>query len=695
MKEKEKEMFYEDNEEIVEEEQNIDEDEQIREQEEKQERLRKEQEEQEEQERLRKEKEEEEERLRKEKEERLRKEQEEQEKLRKEQEKERLKKEKEKEEQERLRKEKEEEEKKRLQQQQQEEKLKQQNNTQHISPSKTTPHQINQSSPRPSIRQSRAVTPESHAKRPQDSYKHFFFNGNLSDFLPTYKTYFPSIPLSQKQIFFLSDNILPSITPYHSPKLLICTPKQNKTNISGLCSFHFDPLSFPNSKLIISHLSTSSNTEYQPIITSIIEYLKLHINCSEIYIDLYYNFNVNENRFNIDTEIRDFFKKDLGFKWAKLENLSNHIRYQKMYLKVLNETEALMQSQLNPIYDDDNALVNMSIMSQSINMFGYKNKHVQKLNCNVFGIDVMSGVVITLSNSSNDNDNDDGISYDKYMNVFLGGYMLNKLKLNEYALSSQNKNHYITWDIEEKDNLSKHISYKLCSDVNDVDAVINEKDDNFNIKSNIPTNNTNSHYLSSSMNLSLSLNSNMSSVINGIYYNRIETNMKVLNDKRYPKDNFYLIPTIDNSYSLIIAPIVKDGNLKRKLFQSNKNIYEIFNESIYNNLDQVNTSPCALWIPSFEMETLLTCDCFESWKDVTITNEEGKVTAVTNIDEYIKVKYGYDKDYMFNIDINEKDVVMNEAGFLIGIVNVDVLSNLNMSVIMLMYISSEHYIKAN
>ena len=56
--------------------------------------------------------------------------------------------------------------------------------------------------------------------------------------------------------------------------------------------------------------------------------------------------------------------------------------------------------------------------------------------------------------------------------------------------------------------------------------------------------------------------------------------MKVLNDKCFPKDNFYLIPTIDNSYSLIIAPIVKDGNLKRKLFQSNTNIYKIFNDNI-------------------------------------------------------------------------------------------------------------------
>ena len=698
----EKEMFYEDNEEIVEEEQNIDEDEQIREQKEEEERLRREQEEeeerlrreQEEQERLRKEQEEQE-RLRKEKEEqeRLRREQEEQERLRKEQE-----------EQERIKKEKEqEEEKKRLQ----EEQLKSQTNPQHISPTKTTPHQLTQS-PKPSIRQSRAVTPESHAKRPQDSYKHFFFNGNLSDFLPTYKTYYPSIPLPQKQIFFISDNILPSITPYHSPKLLICTPKHNKTKICGLCSFHFDPLSFPQSKLIISHLSTSSDTEYQAIITSIIEYLKNHINCSEIYIDLYYNFNVSENKFNIDTEIRDYFKKDLGFKWAKLENLSNHIRYQKMYLKVLSDTEVIMQSQLNPIYDDDNALVNMSMMSQSINMFGYKNKHIQKLNCNVFGIDVMSGVVITLSNSDNSsNDDEDGINYDKYMNVFLGGYMINKLKLDEYTLTSRSEvNTYITWDIEDKDSLSKHVTYKLCNDVNDVDALINEKDDNFNIKSNIAstnTNNANTSYLSLLMNLSLTLTSNMSSIINGVYYNRIETpNMKMLNDKRYPKDNFYLIPTTDNSYSIIIAPITPNNNLKRKLFQSNKNIYEIFNESIYNNLDQVTTPSSALWLPSFEMQTLLTCTCYDSMKDVTITPSTGKPSlTITNIDEYIKVKYGYDKDYMFTIDTAEHDIVIgsnnsnNGGGFLIGIVNVDMLSNLNMSVIMLMYISSEYYIKAN
>ena len=53
---------------------------------------------------------------------------------------------------------------------------------------------------------------------------------------------------------------------------------------------------------------------------------------------------------------------------------------------------------------------------------------------------------------------------------FLDEYMLNKLKLSEYVFTSQSKNNYVTWEIEDKDNLSKHISYKLCSYVNDVDA---------------------------------------------------------------------------------------------------------------------------------------------------------------------------------------------------------------------------------
>ena len=73
---------------------------------------------------------------------------------------------------------------------------------------------------------------------------------------------------------------------------------------------------------------------------------------------------------------------------------------------------------------------------------------------------------------------------------------------------------------------------------------------------------------------------------------------------------------------------------------------------------------------------------------------------MNNIDEYIKVKYGYDKDYKLNTEVNANDVVIGhnnsngttDKGFLIGIVNVDVLLNLNMFVIMLMYISSQYYI---
>ena len=80
----------------------------------------------------------------------------------------------------------------------------------------------------------------------------------------------------------------------------------------------------------------------------------------DIYIDLYYK---NENgKFQINTEIRDFFRNQLKFKWVKLENISKYVRFQKMRHQFLINNNNNIDL-LNNEYDDNNIL-NQSILGK-------------------------------------------------------------------------------------------------------------------------------------------------------------------------------------------------------------------------------------------------------------------------------------------------------------------------------------------
>ena len=80
---------------------------------------------------------------------------------------------------------------------------------------------------------------------------------------------------------------------------------------------------------------------------------------SEIYIDLY--FYLENEKFLINTKIRDFIKNELKFKWVKLENISKEIRYQKM--KHLFSSNDDNNNLLNNEIDDNNIL-NQSIIGK-------------------------------------------------------------------------------------------------------------------------------------------------------------------------------------------------------------------------------------------------------------------------------------------------------------------------------------------
>lgn len=530
----------------------------------------------------------------------------------------------------------------------------------------------------------RSLTPESRSKRPKDKYHISFYSGNLKEFQMAYTPYFKTIPESQKTIFHLDSNILSSITTYYNPKIIYCTSLKNKFVLKGLCIFYFDCSKESNIKAVISHLSSGDKdpNNCETILLCLIEYIKEYVECSEIYIDLYYKFNEQDNKFTIDTEIRDIFKKNLMFKWAKLENLANHVRYQKMYLKLKKDDDKTT----NMILEDDDE-VNINV-NQS-NFIALNSKKVQPSSL----ISLNSASILSLSNQKK---GEGLINYDKYMNLFISSYLLNKIKDEEFTVKNQEK--LINWKIEDNGNFSKIATYKSSKSLNDIQSYITSLKTKENetifpeVNDIINKEYTNSSLINSLiMNIALLLPSNISCVLGNIWYNRTEKDIKVLIEKK-TKHKFYLIPSSDGINSIIISPL--SSNLKSKIFENNSNLFEIFNQEIYSNLEQTNQEKQkapTLWIPCFEIDSHLQCDNLNCFENVEISKNKEQF-YVNNIDEFIKVKFDYEKEResMFSVDPKDSDIVIKDD-FLFGIINLDVLTNFNMSTILLFHVTKDHF----
>jgi len=198
-----------------------------------------------------------------------------------------------------------------------------------------------------------------------------FYCGKISNFISIYSSYYNTIPEEQKIIFNLKSEPLEYIHNNFFPKIIIYSDKKTST-IKGLCIFSFIFTNeSKNNGIFIEHISSYNEEEQEKIFEKLFSYIKENSYSlfgfensrkeKEIYIDLYYK---NEDgKFKINTEIRDFFRNQLKFKWVKLENLSKYVRYQKMRHQFMINSGNSNANLLNNEYDDNNIL-NQSILGR-------------------------------------------------------------------------------------------------------------------------------------------------------------------------------------------------------------------------------------------------------------------------------------------------------------------------------------------
>ena len=593
---------------------------------------------------------------------------------------------------------------------------------------------------------SRPVTPESKKlikkeinSKESKSYNTSYYCGSLSDFIFIYNNYYERIPLEQKRIFNIKSNCLEYFYHNYYPKIIICS--DTKLSLTkGICIYSL-LLNNDNklNKIIIEHLSSYNQEEMTIIFKNIFDFLKSNNILSnslnnisiEIYIDLY--FYLEQEKFVIDINIRDFIKNELKFKWVKLENISKEIRYQKMKHQFSsNNNTSLLNNEI-----DDNNILNQSIIGQKalkdlneinddfflddnlICNFIIKNKTLIKY------IDKTSQEKIIKKNEIDNNI--------KYINTFNIIYLIKKIpedciyseyiENNTYNFFSQDEH----LDIEEilnnndgtsLDDIIVNNSFFNC----DLEQLKNYFDNKYNKKEK---NDKNKFKINTIMNIFPLFDNCISVKYKNYYFNRIENeNMKILIEKE-TKQIFYFITPNNNKNDniiLLISSTLNDEFIKKYINeQSNSNLSLKFID-IYNNItsyesnDKNISQKKYLYIPSFDINSKIKMnykknESHENQEDLDENKDD--IFVMNKYEEFIKIKF-ISEDFMglnknknkknkINSSINfyydkiEEDFIQNkdciiDNNFIIFFLNFDIIDNFAAIPLLSLYITKENFI---
>lgn len=591
------------------------------------------------------------------------------------------------------------------------------------------------------------------------SYNTSYYCGSLSDFIIIYKNYYNRIPLEQKTIFNIKEDPTAYFQHNYYPKIIICSDKK-LTLIKGICIYS---LIFSNenksNKIIIEHLSSYKKEEMEDILKNIFDFLKnnniLNNSCNnntsnEIFIDLY--FYLENEKFFIDTSIRDFIKNELKFKWVKLENVSKEIRYQKMKHQFnINVNNNLLNNEI-----DDHNILNQSLLgikalkemndensnSKNINEdldnnTFYENTTGDNLYCNFY---IKNKLVIKYMNknevNSTDNENKLIMNNIKYVNPFNILFLIKKISedsiYSEYILN--NTYNFFTMndhlDLEEILNNNDGVSLNdilinnsfITSDIQQLINYFNNNNDEKKSKNFFEVN--------TKMNIMPLFDNCISVKYNNYYYNRIEhQNIKTLIEKETNQKFFFITPNnnkSDNNILLISSTLnekfknkyispYNHSNIGLKFIDIYNNIISAENEN--SNSDKSDKK--YLYIPSFDINSKIK-NIYKNHKKPEKEEEfedNNDTYVIHNYDEYFSIKclsedfigqstkYKNKKDknkyknsstnfYYDKIEedyTNNKDCVIDD-NFIIFILNFDIIDNFAAIPLLSLYITKENFI---
>ena len=474
-----------------------------------------------------------------------------------------------------------------------------------------------------------------------------FYTNSINDLIQNIKkqNYYDNIPEKIKQVFDINDNYFQeeNFLKGFQPKILISKNKENLIN--GLCKLSFE--NYNNiKKAIIEHLSII-NLDLT-IIEKLIKFIINNLSFNEILISL--NYLKNEKKYEINNDIINLFKNKLNFKWLSIENSINENRKKTLYY----------------IKNGTNNLEEKYILINSISIISLSNIQSESL-----------------------------LNNEKYINTFLIYSLLNEKNRNkDIILKKLNDKGNIFEYSNNKNSLNSLVDINLnLQNLNEINDILKKQKLNFVLNSLEYKNNKQCDLIS--LKLNLKVNKGISFKYNNYIYNRIEGEIMLLNNENN-NNQFYVIQSNDNSNSILISQLTKE--LKSKIINNQKNIYEIFN-SLYCNISKENNkkNKKIIYIPSFNIKSQLSSNNINSIENnISINNVNNEKLFFDSIDEIFDVQWNYDEDLINNFQIlpNEtNDDIIIKDSFIFGIINYSILASYKIPFIQLYFVTKEHWNK--
>jgi len=361
-----------------------------------------------------------------------------------------------------------------------------------------------------------------------------FYTKDISKFNETYIKYYNTIPNEQKIIFNIKENLM-EYTNGINPMFII---KKNYGDITYFCSLEYS--NEDENTLHISNFSINNN-EIKNGIEELIKFLsEKKIIYQYLTIDLYYE--NKDGKLILNKDINNIFK-NIKFKWTKLENKEEGIRYQKM-------------KYTNPDYIENTFIDN-------------------------YAMNFISGLIIYHGNNKMEL-----IKNSKEFDFNFNNFNLNVLE----KINNNNED-----DLKKINQFCKNIYFNHCNDLSEINRILNLE--NLNIK--LPSVDNGNKILYDLFKINTQFNSLLSLKINEKRYFRINSQIQVLIEKE-TQQKLYMILMKDDNYLIIGEPNIKFNKLLNK---ENNNIYKIF-QDINQRIEQVDEQINSIYIPEVNSEMI-------------------------------------------------------------------------------------------
>ena len=555
-------------------------------------------------------------------------------------------------------------------------------------------HKIFEESKNPEENINRIINTNTNVNIPtniNDNLNISYYSGKITEFIPIYSEYYEKIPEEQKTIFHIKKDPLKYFEHNFYPKIILC--KDKVTNlIKGICiySILFKSYDRKPNEIILEHISSYNKEEMENILTKMLEFIKenhiLKDLCknnnklnTEIYLDLYYNL-VNE-KFEMDKDIKDFISKTLKFKWVKLENISKVIRFQKMKHIIPNENNSNDNNENNDkdsyclcsnFRIKDNFAINfvkklMEDNSENIDI----NNIIKKIN--PYNILYIIYIMKKIQNIKN--------SFDYLLSKINTYFTKIKLLTDMSMASNENNNEMNIYSLPDDLKLINECFSERYYD----QLIIGNKIDIFPL-----------------------FDGCISIKHENFCYNRIECqNIKIVKENT-TEQSFYLLKAVNNeNISILISSNLND-NFKKKYLNDNDennpninislNFEKIYNNLIENQAEEENMNNY-LYIPAFSIE--------QKYKLKNNRNENpGEENVIDDLCEEYKIEFlpeeliakkNNKKSNTFEFNIIEKEIknrseyIINDD-FMIFILDLDMMENIGIFPVMSFKVHKENFI---